>query len=373
MTRDALDTPALVIDLAVLRANVEAMAAVARDGGVALRPHAKTHKMPQVARMQLDGGAVGLTVAKLGEAEVFADAGVTDLLVAYPIVGQAKLARLVALARRLASARGGRLAVAVDAISTAATISRAADAAGVEIGVRVEVDTGMHRLGVEPASAALVELALAVGSLPGLRFEGVMTHEGQAYQAASEAELERAAAAACDAMVAGAEAIRAAGAACPVVSMGATATARFAARHPGVTEIRPGTYVFNDRSQVAHGSAASADLAATVLATVVSRPSRLIACVDAGAKALTSDRMIVPGAEADHGAVAPAGWPVVRASEEHGLVQLPAGAADLAVGTRLAIVPNHICPVVNLFDAVTVVERGDVVDRWPVAARGRMT
>jgi D-serine deaminase-like pyridoxal phosphate-dependent protein len=383
MTLDAVDTPALVIDRAVVRANVAAMAAVARAGGVALRPHAKTHKLPQVARMQLDAGAVGLTVAKLGEAEVFADAGVEDLLIAYPLVGSLKLERLLALARRVP-----RVAVAVDAVAVAEGISRALTASGeqLHVGVRIEVDSGMHRLGVAPASPELVELAHAVDALPGLRLEGVMTHEGQAYQSADEASLAAAAAQACDLLVASAEAIRAAGFDCPVVSMGSTATARFAAGHPGVTEIRPGTYVFNDRSQVAHGSAAEGDLAAAVLATVVSRPSEEVACVDAGAKALTSDRMIVRDAAADYGAVAPAGavwatvgatsraagWPVARASEEHGLIAVPPGGA-VAVGERLALVPNHICPAVNLFDAVTVVEQGRVVDRWPVAARGRMT
>jgi len=383
MTLDAVDTPALAIDLGVVRANVAAMAALARERGVALRPHAKTHKLPQVARMQLDAGAVGLTVAKLGEAEVLADAGVDDLLIAYPLVGELKLARLVALARRVP-----RLAVAVDAVAVAEGISGALAAAadGLEVGVRIEVDSGMHRLGVAPSSDELVELARAVDALPGLRLEGVMTHEGHAYQSDSEQELARAAAAACDVMVASAEAIRAAGIDCPVVSMGSTATARFAAGHPGVTEIRPGTYVFNDRSQVAHGSAAEGDLAAAVIATVVSRPSAEVACVDAGAKALTSDRMIVRDAAADHGTVAPggaawtavgataraAGWPVARASEEHGLIAVPAGG-ELAVGERLALVPNHICPAVNLFDAVTVIERGRVIDRWPVAARGRMT
>ncbi|MDW5592855.1 alanine racemase [Conexibacter stalactiti] len=368
MTLDALDTPALVVDLEALRANVVAMAATADAAGVALRPHAKTHKSLHVARLQLDAGAVGLTVAKLGEAEVFADGGVEDLLIAYPLVGSLKLARLVALARRVP-----RLSVAVDAIATAEAISAAVAAAGgIELGVRAEVDTGMHRLGLAPASDELVALAQAVDRLPGLRFDGVMTHEGQAYQARDEAELAAAAATACDAMVRSAEAIRAAGVDCAVVSMGSTATARFAAGHPGVTEIRPGTYVFNDRSQLAHGSATVAGLAATVLATVVSRPSAGIACIDAGAKALTSDRMIVRDAAPDYGAVAERGWPVVRASEEHGLVALPEGAV-VAVGDRLAIVPNHICPVVNLFDAVAVVERGRVVDHWPVAARGRMT
>jgi len=380
VTLDAVDTPALVLDLDVVRANVAAMAALADERGVALRPHAKTHKLPQVARMQLDAGAVGLTVAKLGEAEVFADAGVDDLLIAYPLVGELKLARLVALARRVP-----RLAVALDAIPVAEGISAALSAAGagLEVGVRIEVDSGMRRLGVAPRSGELVALARAVDALPGLRLEGVMTHEGHAYQSSDEASLAQAAADACELMVASAETVRAAGIACPVVSMGSTATARFAAGHPGVTEIRPGTYVFNDRSQVAHGSARERDLAAVVVATVVSRPSADVACVDAGAKALTSDRMIVRDAAPDYGAVAPAGWavgataraagwPVARASEEHGLVAVPDGG-EVAVGERLALVPNHICPAVNLFDAVTVVERGRVVDRWPVAARGRMT
>jgi D-serine deaminase-like pyridoxal phosphate-dependent protein len=367
VTLDAVDTPALVIDHAVLRANVERMARLAREAGVALRPHAKTHKMPEVARLQLAAGAVGLTVAKLGEAEVFADAGVADLFVAYPIVGPAKIARLVALAGR----EGMRVSVAVDAAATAEAIGRAAATAGVEIGVRVEVDTGMHRLGV-PSGAEAAALAVAVTGMAGLRFEGVMTHEGHAYQAAGPAELEERARAACDALVAAAEAVRAAGVACEVVSMGSSATARFAIGHPGVTEVRPGTYVFNDRSQVAHGAAARGDVAATVLATVVSRPSAGIAAVDAGTKALTADRLIVPDAHADFGAVAGTGWPVKRASEEHGLVAVPRGV-DVGVGDRLAIVPNHICPVVNLFDAVTVVEDGAIVDSWTVAARGRMT
>jgi D-serine deaminase-like pyridoxal phosphate-dependent protein len=362
-----VETPALVVDRRVLEANVARMAALARDAGVALRPHAKTHKLPQVARLQLAAGAVGLTVAKLGEAEVFADAGVRDLLVAYPVVGAAKLARLAALARR----DGVRVAVAVDAPATAAAIGAAAREAGVRIGVRVEVDTGLRRLGAgTPEEAAAI--ALAVVEVDGLDFEGVMTHEGHAYAAVDEVELRELARAACAALVAAADAVRAAGVSCPVVSMGASATARFAVEVPGVTEVRPGTYVFNDRSQVAHGAARPEDVAATVHATVVSRPSPRVAAVDAGTKALTSDRMIVPAATPDFGEVAGAGWPVTRASEEHGLVAVPADA-PVAVGDRLAIVPNHICPVVNLFDAVAVVEGDRVVDRWTVAARGRLT
>lgn len=365
MTPEALETPVLVIDADVLAANVSSMAARARSAGVALRPHAKTHKLPQVARLQLDAGADGLTVAKLGEAEVFVDAGVDDVLVAYPIVCPQKLDRLVGLADR------ARISVSLDGREVADRVSRAAARSGVTLGARVEVDTGMGRLGAGPGAPA-VELARYVGELPGLRLEGVMTHEGHAYQSSDRTTLEQAACRACEAMVATAEAVRAGGIEGGVVSVGASATARFAVAHPGVTEIRPGTYVFNDRTQIAHGAATAEDVAATVLTTVVGRPSSEIAVVDAGTKALTSERMIVPTAPADFGAVAGHGWPVVRASEEHGLVAVP-DDADVVVGDRLAIVPNHICPVVNLFDEVAVVQHGDVVERWPVAARGRLT
>jgi D-serine deaminase-like pyridoxal phosphate-dependent protein len=202
-----------------------------------------------------------------------------------------------------------------------------------------------------------------VVALPGLRLEGVMTHEGHAYAAADLAEATRAAAAV---MV---EAGASLGLSSPVVSLGSTPTARLAAREPGVTEIRPGTYVFHDRTQIAHGAASEDDVAATVLATVVSRPSADRAVVDAGTKVLSSDRLNAPGAPADFGALAGSGWPLVRASEEHGVVAVPPGAA-LEIGARVRIVPNHVCPVVNLFDEAFLVEGGEVVARWRVAARG---
>jgi D-serine deaminase-like pyridoxal phosphate-dependent protein len=234
----------------------------------------------------------------------------------------------------------------------------------VTIGVRVEIDTGMHRAGVAPAAAPA--LARRVSELPGLRLEGVLTFEGHAYAASDLAAATHAAAAA---MVETAEALRAAGLDAPVVSLGSTPTARLAAAEPGVTEVRPGTYVFHDRTQVAHGAASAADVAATVLATVVSRPAADRAVVDAGTQALSSDRLNAPGAPVDFGAVAGTGWPVVRASEEHGVVQVPPDA-ELAVGARVALVPNHVCPVVNLFDEAVIVEDGAVVGRWRVAARG---
>jgi D-serine deaminase-like pyridoxal phosphate-dependent protein len=349
---DELDTPALVIDADRVRANVTSMAAAARAGGVALRPHAKTHKMVELAALQLDAGAAGLTVAKLGEAEVFADGGCEDLFIAYPLVGDTKLERLAALARR------ARVSVGLDSLEVARAIS---ESGGPEVGVRIEVDTGMRRTGVAPRDVAA--LARELAALPGLRLEGVMTFEGHAYAATDVAAATREAAAV--AVQAGASL----GIESPIVSLGSTPTARFAAREPGVTEIRPGTYVFQDRTQVAHGAAAHEDIALTVLATVVSRPAPDRAVVDAGTKALSSDRLNFPGAPLDYGALAGTGWPLVRASEEHGVVEIPPGAGP-AVGDRVRIVPNHVCPVVNLFDEAVVVSDGEIVARWRVAARG---
>jgi D-serine deaminase-like pyridoxal phosphate-dependent protein len=343
-----IDTPALLIDAPRLRANIEAMAAAAREGGVALRPHAKTHKMVEVAALQLGAGAAGLTVAKLGEAEVFVDGGCPDILIAYPLIGDPKLERLTALARR------ARVAVALDSLEVARAIAQA----GADVSVRIEVDTGQRRAGVLPGDVAA--LAREVAAL-GLRVEGVMTHEGHAYAAEDVAAATREAAALMREAAASLDA--------PVVSLGSTPTARFAAREPGVTEIRPGTYVFQDRPQVAHHVATEDDLAAFVLATVVSRPAPDRAVVDAGTKVLSSDRLNAPGAPVDFGAIHQAGWPLVRASEEHGVVQIPP-QTRLEIGTRLRIVPNHVCPVINLFDEAVIVQQDREIDRWRVAARG---
>lgn len=343
-----IETPALLIDAPRLRANVEAMAAAAREGGVALRPHAKTHKMVEVAALQLEAGAAGLTVAKLGEAEVFVDGGCADILIAYPLIGDTKLERLAALARR------ARVAVALDSLEVARAIAEA----GADVRVRIEVDTGQHRAGVAPDGVSA--LAREVAAL-GLRVEGVMTHEGQAYGADDLAAATRDAAAQ---MRDAAACLRD-----PVVSLGSTPTARFAAREPGVTEIRPGTYVFHDRTQIAHQAATPNDLAAFVLATVVSRPAPDRAVVDAGTKVLSSDRLNAPGAPIDFGAIDETGWPLVRASEEHGVVATPPNA-PIAIGDQVRIVPNHVCPVVNLFDEAVIVDGDREIDRWRVAARG---
>lgn len=360
----APDTPEIVIDLDVVLANIDRAAAAARAAGVLVRPHVKTHKLPQIAHLQVQAGAVGIQVAKLGEAEVMADAGIRDILVGYPVVGQTKLARLGDLAARVS------ISVTLDSEEVAAGISSVASERGLTIPTLVEIDTGLRRLGLEPGDAA-ADFAERIAAMPGLELAGVFTHEGHVYaQARDDAERERLTLEACGAAVETAQEIRRRGHPAPIVSVGSAGTFRFAIRCPGVTEVRPGTYVFNDRSQIAQGAATETGLAAVIVTTVVGRPRPERIVVDAGTKVLTSDRMLVHDPPATFGRVlGHDDWDLVRLSEEHGVLDVPA-TADARIGDRLAIVPNHVCPTINLATAVTVVERGTVTGRWPVAARG---
>jgi len=358
------DTPDVVLDLDTVRANIARIASLAREAGVTVRPHTKTHKLPQIARIQLEAGAAGVQVAKLGEAEVMAGAGIEDILVGYPLVGKRKLDRLADLVGRVS------VSVTVDSEVVALGISRMAAARGLTIPVLLELDSGMHRLGVPPGPDA-VELAERVAALDGIELIGVFTHEGHVYtQAVDAAGQERMTLEACAAAVETAEQIRSRGIGADVVSVGSAATFRHAIRCPGVTEVRPGTYVFNDRSQLAQGSAGPADLAAFIVTTVVARPAPDRIVIDAGTKVLTSDRMLVPDPPPTFGSVhGHDDWDVVRLSEEHGVVSVP-GDARVQIGDRLAVVPNHVCPTINLANYVTVAQGGRFADRWPVAARG---
>jgi D-serine deaminase-like pyridoxal phosphate-dependent protein len=248
-------------------------------------------------------------------------------------------------------------------------LSRTARARGLTVRVLLELDTGMHRLGVLPEHAPA--LAERIAALDGLELAGVFAHEGHVYtQARDDAEREHLTHASCVTAVATVQEIRARGIPAPVVSVGSAGTFRFAIRCSGVTEVRPGTYVFNDRSQLAQGACTPDDLAAFAVATVVARPAPDRVVVDAGSKVLTSDRMLVHDPPASFGAIwGHDDWDVVRLSEEHGVLSVPSDA-EVRIGQRVAIVPNHVCPAINLANAVTVVEGGAVAGRWPVAARG---
>ncbi|MGE3911081.1 MAG: alanine racemase [Chloroflexota bacterium] len=369
-----LDTPAFVVDLNVLERNIQSMADHARQFGVALRPHAKTHKTVEIARMQLAAGAMGLTLAKLGEAEALLSnvpdgqepLPLNNLLLAFPIIGNQKLPRLLDLARRL------RVTVSLDSLDAAQQIGAAASASGQEIGLLVEVDTGGRRCGVLPGEPTLA-LAREIDRTPGVRFEGIMTHEGHAY-AASPATLREVSQEAGRVMVQTAKLLRADGHETPVVSVGSTPSARHIAEVPGVTDVRPGTYVFQDYNQVRLGVATVEECAGTVHATVIARPAPDRAVVDAGTKAVASDRnMIVVDREGYGFVKGQPGWFFARASEEHGVLlrQEDGHADDLRIGDRVELIPNHICPAVNLYDRLTVQRGGEVVGAWSVAARGR--
>ena len=363
----ALDTPLITVDLDLLERNIAEMAALAVSHGVALRPHAKTHKSPHIARLQLEAGAIGLICAKLGEAEVLVDQGdVSDILIAYPIVGDIKIQRLLHLLDR------ALLIVAIDTHQAAKALSQAISANDRTLDVYVEVNTGQDRAGARAGQEA-VDVALAVSRMPGLRLTGVMTHEGHAGFSSPE-DIAAVAENAGRALVDTAERIRRQGVEVAHVSVGSTPASWFTPRVPGITEMRPGTYVFHDNNAFRHGRIGPDRCAARVVSTVVSRPAGhpmgQRAIIDAGSKVLTLDPSPShPG----HGyIVGHSGATIARLSEEHGVVTLTSKERGFAVGDRLEIIPNHICPAVNLTDELVVVRNGHVIDRWPVAARGKV-
>ncbi|HWJ74647.1 MAG TPA: D-TA family PLP-dependent enzyme [Kaistia sp.] len=348
---DQLDTPAVLIDIDRVEANLTRTQTYADAHGLKLRPHIKTHKLPRFARRQVELGAIGITCQKLGEAEVMADAGIEDILLPYNIMGAEKLHRLRRLAERVA------LAVTADSLVTIEGYARAFADAAAPLSVLVECDTGMGRCGVQTPDEA-VTLARAIEASPGLAFAGLMTYPPAGAPAAARAVL---------AAMAGA--LRSAGLPPTMISTGGTPDLWSAHETDIATEYRPGTYIYLDRYQVAKGVGTMDDVALTVLATVVSRPTPDRAVIDAGSKALTSDLLGLSG----YGTVL--GYPdavIAGLSEEHGTIDLSGSALKPAIGERLRIVPNHACPVSNLFDRVHLVSADHVVATEIVAARGRV-
>jgi D-serine deaminase-like pyridoxal phosphate-dependent protein len=357
-----IDTPALVVDLDIMERNLARVAGYARSNGLRLRPHTKTHNSTRIGRRQLDAGAAGLTVAKVSEAEVMLGAAPSDLLIAYPIVGRPKLERLTEVARRT------RVTVALDSEAAARDLSEAARAAQVEIGVLAETDVGLGRVGVTPG-APLLDLARAILGMPGLRFEGIACYPGhiKGTDAASLAALAKVG-----------EILRGilldferAGIPVGIVSGGSTPTLFHSHACDGITEIRPGTYVYNDLNTVLSGACGLEDCAASVLATVVStaRPGQMI--VDGGSKTFSSDRPL--GGDVTFGRVVEApGARFHKMNEEHGFVDITKAERSFSVGDRVHIIPNHICVAVNLHEQVYGV-RGDRVEEvWKVEGRGKL-
>jgi D-serine deaminase-like pyridoxal phosphate-dependent protein len=362
---ESVDTPALLVDLDVATRNIRSMASVAASLGVALRPHVKTHKLPQLTRLQVDAGAAGITVARVEEAEAMVAAGVSDVFLAYPIVDENRLRR----AREIANAT---LTIAVESVESAEWLDgqlRGSD----PLDVMIEVDTGHRRCGVGSIDEAR-GLARCIDQLRSLRLRGVFTHEGHAYQASTPhdgAAVGRRVGAMLSDIAAG---VRDDGIEVSTVSVGCSLTVESAGAQHGVTEVRPGTYVFNDRSQVLHGRVSVDDCAAVVLTSVIAVPAPDRAVVDAGSKSLALDLTLTNPPHADFGhIVGRSGWAVTQLSEEHGVLRADDGGAArrLRPGDRLLIVPNHVCPVVNLFDQAVMHRSGQLVDLWDTTGRSR--
>lgn len=365
---DTIETPVGVVDLARARANARRVVEYCARYGLRWRPHVKTHKSVRMARVQLAAGASGLTVATPHEAEVMA-AVCDDLLVAYPLVGRARLERVLGLPARV------RLSVALDSAEVLEPLAREALARDRDVDVLVEIDAGLGRVGVQGVEAAL-ELAHRVADTDGVRYRGLLFYSGHIRgDSPSDRDAARALGEALRRLY---DALEAAGLAPAVVSGGTSPTLWQSHELPGLTEIRSGTCIYNDREQVAVGSARDADLAYTVLATVVSTAVRGRAAVDAGSKALSRESRAGDGtfgALLDRPEVK-----VVALSEEHGMLDLGSTDWRPEVGDRVRIVPDHVCVSVNLQDRLVVLGHGETTDAasgesdlelWPIEARGR--
>jgi D-serine deaminase-like pyridoxal phosphate-dependent protein len=358
---DAVPTPALVLDRSRLERNIDEMAARARRAGVALWPHGKTHKCAEVAKLQRAAGAAGLTVATLAEAEYFAAAGFSEILLAYPPVGAWRLARLAALARRV------RLRVVLDSVEALEALIVACRSGGVRIPYLWEVDSGAGRLGTPPGAPTADALA-GVPRSQECPFDGLMTFGGHAYAAMSDGDLDAAAEDERAALAASTAALAERGTDVATRSAGTTPTAHRLSADSGITELRPGNYVFYDATQVALGLVDRDRCALRVRATVVGRPASDRVILDAGSKALAAERL-TPRAEGFGFVVGHPELRVERLYEQHAIVHAD-GPCRLAIGETVDVVPNHACAAANLHRQALVVQEGEVVDTWSIGAAG---
>src|SRR3954462_1931837 len=346
-----LDTPAVVIDIDIVEANIKRAQEKLASHGLANRPHIKTHKIPALAKLQIDAGAIGITCQKLGEAEGMADAGVTgDILLTYHVLGAAETERLAAMIRRLK-----RMAVVLDNEVVARGLSEAGKRHGVAIRFLIECDTGYGPNGVQSPQGAL-DLARETMRLPNMQFEGLMTFPTAKPE--QRLWLERAL-----------QLLNGAGISVPVVSGGGSPSLKGCGDFPMLTEYRAGTYIYNDVMQVTAGAATWDDCALTVRATVVSHPTENRAVLDAGSKVMTYEQYYAKG----YGRVVE--YPeaqVTGFSEEHGILDLSACANKPRIGEAISVIPNHCCVVTNMMDEVYAARKGVIEAVYPVAARGKV-
>ncbi|MEE9465810.1 MAG: alanine racemase [Candidatus Neomarinimicrobiota bacterium] len=375
MDISTLPTPALLLDRAILDKNIAAMAARARTLKVNLRPHIKTHKCLEIAELQRDAGACGITVSTFTEAEIFAQAGFKDITYAVPLE-PGKIQRALALSRTM------DLGVTVDDIEVVKQLGRAASSTGQRLPVWLKVDCGYHRVGVDPSSDYALQVAGCISAAGNLVLAGLLTHAGHAYHTSAITQIKAIADKERDILMDFRTRLVEAGYGQPTISVGATPTMWHCEDLAGIDEARPGNYVFHDRTQVALGSCQAGDCALTVLATVIShQPDSNRAVIDAGALALSHDPGPVHLDPAPNRGVIVADREkmslhptlhVASVSQEHGIIKGKSRADldDLKVGSKVIILPNHSCLTAALFDEYNVVEGRRVIGQWQIQ-RGR--
>lgn len=358
-TKADLDTPALCLDLDVMESNIRQVAATCRKHGVGWRPHSKGHKVAAIAQAEVAAGAIGVTCAKLAEAEVMAAGGVRDLLIANLVVGPQKVWRLVEL-RRIADP-----IVCLDHIDQALPISRAMSEAGLRVRAIIEVDIGLRRVGVLPGEPTLV-LARKLVDMPGIAFSGIMGYEGHLLTVADPDQKAEQIRLALGTLVETKNSLQTAGIACPIVSCAGTGSYLYAVRQPGVTEVQAGGAIFMDAFYRQKCQVPDLDFALTIVATVVSRPTSERAIFDAGRKTLHGDTQppFVVGRD---------DMRVARLSAEHGELQLDPSAQSLRIGDRIELVPGYADLTTVLHNQYYCFRGGKLVDVWSIEARGKLT
>ncbi|WP_315797685.1 D-TA family PLP-dependent enzyme [Bradyrhizobium sp. SZCCHNRI3043] len=344
-------TPCAVIDMDRVERNIARIQTQCEAAGVANRPHIKTHKSPVLAKLQIEAGAQGITCQKIGEAEIMADAGIADILISYNLIGEEKMARLAALQAK------ANMTVAADNATVISGLPQAAKQSGCTLSVVVECDTGRKRAGVETPTEA-IQLARQIAASDGLRFAGFMLYPTETGWDEAQRFYDEA--------LAG---VRAEGLEAAIVSTGGSPNLKNLGKLKGATEHRPGTYIYNDRMQVAAGVATWDDCALHIYSTVVSRAAPERGILDAGSKTLTTDTGGLDG----HGLILEhPEAKIARFAEEHGFLDLSRSNTRPNVGDVVRIIPNHVCVVVNMMDEVVTVRGEEILGTLPVAARGKL-
>jgi D-serine deaminase-like pyridoxal phosphate-dependent protein len=359
-----ISTPAVLIEKSIMEKNLIAMQKLADRNGINLRVHIKSHKIPQLAKRQLKLGAVGIAVAKLGEAETMADAGLNDIQIANIIVGKDKIASLVKLSRRV------NLTIAADSVTNIKELSSAFRNEQKPIEILIKINTGLNRCGLD-SFPRLLRLLKVTERLKGIRVLGLMTHAGHAYAAKNKTELIKIGTYESTLLIDYANRLKKAGYEIKTISVGSTPTAPYCSKIKGITELRVGNYIFNDMTQVALGVAPISRCALSILATVISKSESGRVIIDTGSKALALDK----GAHGNNilngfGKVVGSHDWITRLSEEHGIIDKPRRKYE--VGQKIRIIPNHACTAINLFDKAYLVDGNRIINWFKIAARGKM-